>query len=175
MARALPLLVTTAAAFALLIAPAQAAAPFAEATCDNKSASLLFWPKGHGKIEGAGFPEFRTPHLEIYGGLHRTTFPKNLNAYADPKTASASKNACNQSTPEPLSGKVPNSARRTKATNFQCRFGQKMIVEFTGVTGGVKVTIVRKDGTKVIELKILKTGSSAVYNKQRCEATAPPK
>jgi hypothetical protein len=33
---------------------------------------------------------------------------------------------------------------------------------------------VRNDGTKVIELKILNSGSSAVYNKERCEAKAPP-
>jgi hypothetical protein len=174
MARAITLIAASAAAIALLIAPGQAATPGAQATCGNKSASLLFWPNGHGARPDAGFPKFKKPHLEVYGGLHRDTFPKNLNAYADPGTATVSNNACNTQSPEPLSGKVPNSGKRTKATNFQCRFGQKMIVAFTQVNGGIKVTVVRNDGTKVIELKILNSGSSAVYNKERCEAKAPP-
>ena len=172
MARAVPLI--AAAALVLLSAPAQAAAPFAQATCENRSASLLFWPKGHGEVEGAGFPKYTKPHLEIYGGLHTNTFPKSTNAYAEPQRAQITDNACNQVTPKPLSGKVPNSRKREKAANFQCRFGQKMRVVFTAVTGGVKVTVVRKDGTKVIELKIVENGSSAVFNKERCEAKPPP-
>ena len=174
MARTIALIAVAAAAIVSLSALGQAAEPIRKATCDNKSASLLFWPKGHGKLEGAGFPKYEKPHLEIYGGLHRNTFPKSTNAYAEPTALQVSQKACDTRPRELASGKVPNSGKRTKATNFQCRFGQKMRVVFAAVNDGLKVTIVRKDGKKVIELKILNSGSSAVYNKERCEAKAPP-
>jgi hypothetical protein len=174
MARAIALIAVSAVTIGLLIAPGQAALPGAQATCDNKSASLLFWPNGHGEREGAGFPKYKKPHLEIYGGLHRNTFPQRTNANVEPTSATVSNQACKTETPEALSGKVPNSRKREKAANFQCRFGQKMTLAFTQVNGGIKVTVVRNDGKKVIELRILNSGSSAVYNKERCEAKAPP-
>ena len=159
----------------LLSTSGQAAPPYAKATCDSKKASFLFWPQGHGDLNEPGFPEFRESHLEVYPGLRRTGFGTNTDAYADPSVASVNQNRCKVSPAEPLRGNVPNSAKRKKATNVQCRFGQKIRLAFTEVNGGTKVTGLRKDGTKVIELKILNAGSSVVYNKNRCEPKPPPK
>jgi hypothetical protein len=160
---------------ALFSGAGQAAPPTAKAKCDNKKASFLFWPNGHGRIDSAGFPEFRTPHLEVYPGFHSTSFPPATNSNADPSGATVNSGACNLSSPDPLSGDVPNKATKRKAANIQCRFGEKMILEFTRLAEGVKVTAIRKDGTKVIELKIVNSGSKAVFNKNRCDAKDPPK
>ena len=175
MTRALPVVATALTALVLVSVPAHAAAPSAKATCDNKKASFLFWPNGHGEIDSVGFPEFRTPHLEVYPGYHSTSFPPVTNANADPSGATVNSQACNLSSPDPLSGDVPHKAKRLKAANIQCRFGEKMILEFTRLDNGVKVTAVREDGTKVIELKIANSRSKAVFNKRRCDAKDPPK
>ena len=174
MPRVLASAALAAAALALFGAPVNAVAPFAEAKCDNKKASFLFWPKGHPKLDEPGFPEFLTPHLEVYAGLRTKGFGSKVAAYADPSGASASRNACRIGGSEPLKGKVPNSAKRTKATNLQCRFGEKMRLAFTQLRNGTKVTALRKDDTKVLEMKLLATGSSVVYNKRRCEPKPPP-
>ena len=158
----------------LLSTSGQAAPPYGKATCDAKKASFLFWPQGHGDLNEPGFPEFRTPHLEVYPGLKQKGFGTSTDAYADPTGASANQNRCKITAGEPLRGNVPNSAKRKKATNFQCRFGQKIRLAFSQVNGGTKVTGLRKDGTKVIELKILNSDSSVVYNKERCEPKSPP-
>lgn len=171
----LPLVAALAAALIFLAVPVHAVAPSSKATCGNKKASFLFWPNGHGQIDSAGFPEYRTPHLEVYPGFHSKTFPPATNANAEPGSATINSNACELTSPDPLSGQVPHKAKRTKATNIQCNFGQKMRLEFTQLNNGVKVTGIRKDGTKVIELTILNSGSKALFNKQRCDAKDPPK
>jgi hypothetical protein len=175
MARAIALIAVSAAAIALLSAPGQAAAPFGKVTCDTRKASFLFWPDGHPKLKEPGFGEFRTPHLEVYRGLKETGFGSKNDVYVDPRGAISSQDRCTAGNPKPLEGKVPNSQKRTKATNIQCRFGNKVILEFTKINDGVKVTGLRKDGTKVLELKILNSNSTAVYNKERCEPKPPPK
>jgi hypothetical protein len=163
------------ASVAVFSAPGQAAAPTAKAKCGNKKASFLFWPNGHGRIDSVGFPEFRTPHLEVYPGYHSTSFPPATNANADPSGATVNSQACSLKSPDPLKGDVPHNAKKLKAANIQCRFGEKMILEFTRLSNGVKVTAVLDDGTKVIELKIVNSGSKAVFNERRCTAKDPPK
>jgi hypothetical protein len=174
MTRALPLAVVTAMALAMLGGSGNAAAPFGEATCDNKKASLLFWPRGHGELSEPNFPEYRVPHLEVYPGLQQRGFGSNVNVYADPSGASASRNACRVGSGERVGGKVPNSAKRSRATNLQCRFGQKMRLTFTELRDGVKIVGLRRDDTKVLEMRLLAEGSSVVYNKRRCEPKPPP-
>lgn len=153
----------------------QAAPPYGKVTCDTRKASFLFWPDGHPKLKEPGFGEFRTPHLEVYRGLKETGFGSKVDVYADPRGAAPSQERCSAGTAQPLTGKVPNPQTRTKATNIQCRFGNKIRLAFTKVNDGQKVTGLRKDGTKVIELKILNSDSTAVYNKERCEPKPPPK
>src|SRR5262245_17916805 len=36
--------------------------------CGAKALTIYFWPEGHPAIPSIGFPEFRTPHVEVYGG-----------------------------------------------------------------------------------------------------------
>ena len=170
-----PAVATALVALALVSVPGQAATPDAKARCGNKKASFLFWPTGHGRIDSVGFPEFREPHLEVYPGFHSTSFPPATNANADPTGATVNSGACTLKTPEPFTGDVPHKAKRGKAANIQCRFGGKMILEFTRLADGVKVTGIRRDGTKVIELKIVESGSKAAFNKRRCDAKDPPK
>lgn len=172
----LPLAVAAAVgAVVLLAAPAHGAAPYGKATCKSKSASFLFWPKGHPKLQEPGFGKFKIPHLEIYGGLHTTGFPSAVDAYVDPRGAAPSRSACKVGRPEPLKGKIPNAAKRTKATNVQCRFRQKMILEFTKRSDGIEATAILKDGTKVLTAKMFNSGSSIAYDKERCKPKPPPK
>ena len=169
------MIAAAAAALAVLSAPAHAAAPYGKVVCSTKNANFLFWPNGHPKLKEPGFGEFRTPHLEVYRGLKTTGFGSKNDVYADPRGVIPSQDRCEAKTPKPLSGKVPNSGKRTKATNIQCRFGNRIILEFQKVSDGQRITGLRKDGTKVIVLDILNSGSTAVFDKDRCEPKAPPK
>src|SRR3982751_3410966 len=74
---------SAAIAASVTAAPAQAAGPI-EAQCNAKSGSYLFWPHGHDARPKIGFPGFATPHLELYQGIHTTSFPNGAeDAYID--------------------------------------------------------------------------------------------
>ena len=67
----LALLAIVAMAGTALIAPSTGSAALrVKFKCPDKKASFLWWPHGHGARPQAGFPEFKVPHMEIYGGFH---------------------------------------------------------------------------------------------------------
>lgn len=172
--RSSALITTALAAFVVLAstAPAGAAVKY---TCKEKSASMLFWPQGHGAAESGEFPEFRVPHLELYGGVRNSGFDQGTNAYADAAGGSQVSRSCKKGNIATPKGKIPNSATKKKATNLQCRFGQKVHLVFFSIPGGgVRLDIVR-DGKIAVEAKLTFSGSSVKYNDKLCDAKAPPK
>ena len=174
----LALLVIVALAATALVAPsAGGAAIRAKVKCPQKSASFLYWPKGHDARPQAGFPEFRTPHLEIYGGLHDTTFPSQVIGYIDATGSAQSSSECTDPARATLSrDDIPHSQKiRGKAKNVQCKFGEKLGLVFTEVKEGARVDAVLGDGTRVVQVRMKNSGSSIVFNDRKCDVKNPPK
>lgn len=161
---------------AVAVAPgAHAAAPSAfSADCGARSETFLFWPQGHGAIAGAGFPEYRTPHLEIYKGVAGKFPDSATHGYAEPKGGSAAK-TCKIATARKVKAKVKSAKRTRQAKQIRCKFGKKVTFEFSKVSNGTRVRAALPDGQVAIDLKILSSGSSATYNRKLCKAVAPPK
>ena len=55
-------------ALAAIAAVSAGAAPTQRIACGVKALDFYFWPKGHPAIPALGFPEYPTPHLEVYTG-----------------------------------------------------------------------------------------------------------
>lgn len=167
---------TALAATALMATISPGAVNRVKVKCPQKSVSFLYWPKGHDERPQAGFPEFRTPHLEIYGGLHDTTFPPQTIGYIDATGAAQKGSECTNKGSTSLSGKdIPHATKRTgKAANVQCKFGEKTQLVFSQVSPGARVDAVLADGTRVVQVRIKQTGSSIVFNERKCDAKPPP-
>jgi hypothetical protein len=165
------------AATALLAPSAGGAVVRAKVKCPQKSASFLYWPHGHDARPQAGFPAFATPHLEIYGGLHDTTFPPTPIGYIDAKRSEQSSSECSQPAMSKLSSDdIPHSEKfKGKAKNIQCKFGEKLRLVFTRVQEGARVDAVLGDGTRVVQVRIKNSGSSIVFNDRKCDVKDPPK
>jgi len=162
-----------------LLAPLATAAPSSAAVqtadCGRTSASILFWPKGHGARPGAGFPAFRTPHVEVYGGKHTTSFPNSASdAYLDSKGTASVSGRCGVGVAGGFSSKKVKGTTRTGAADIFCSFGGTAGYRLDKIGGGARLQILLNDGTVVLDLKIKKTGSKVSYSK-RCKAHAPPK
>ena len=173
----LALLAITGLAGTALIAPSTAGAALRiKYKCPVGKASFLYWPDGHGARPQAGFPEFRTPHLEIYGGLHDTTFPPFTMGYIDASGSATTNSDCaNKGTTNLSSAAIPHSQKiRGKAKNVQCKFGEKMQLVFTQVENGARVDAVLGNGTRVVEVRTKNSGSSITFNNQKCDVKAPP-
>lgn len=172
----LALLAVTALAASAFVAPSAGAAVRAKVKCPQKSASFLYWPDGHDARPGAGFPAFSTPHLEIYGGLHETTFPPTPIGYIDAKGSEQSSSECSQPALSNLSrDDIAHSKKiRGKAKNVQCKFGSKVRLVFSKVKTGTRVDAVTGDGTRVVQVRIKNSGSSIVFNNRKCDAEDPP-
>jgi hypothetical protein len=175
------LVITALAASALmasaLMASSAQAVNRAKVKCPQKQASFLYWPHGHDARPQAGFPAFPTPHLEIYGGLHDTTFPPTPIGYIDASGKAQSSSECTQPVLSSLSrDDIPHSEKvRGKAKNVQCKFGEKVRLVFSAVDVGARVDAVLGDGTRVVQVRIKNTGSSIVFNDRKCDVKDPPK
>ena len=174
----LALLAIVALAGTALIAPSTGSAALrVKYKCPDKKASFLWWPHGHGARPQAGFPEFKTPHMEIYGGLHDTTFPVQTIGYIDASGSAQTSSECTSKGTTNLSSKdIPHSQKiKGKAKNIQCKFGEKINLVFTQVQEGARVDAVLGDGTRVVQARTKNSGSSIVFNNKRCEVEDPPK
>ena len=174
----LALLAIVALAGTALIAPSTGSAALRiKYKCPTKKASFLYWPNGHGQRPQAGFPAFPTPHLEIYGGFHDTTFPPATLAYIDASGSAQASSDCADKGVSNLSGaNIPHDQKiKGKAKNIQCKFGEKMQLVFTQVQDGARVDAVLGDGTRVVQVRMKNSGSSIVFNNKRCDVKDPPK
>lgn len=174
----LALLAIVALAGTALIAPSTGSAALrVKYKCPDKKASFLWWPHGHGARPQAGFPEFKTPHMEIYGGFHDTTFPVQTIGYIDASGSAQTSSECTSKGTTNLSNNdIPHSQKiRGKAKNIQCKFGEKINLVFTQVQEGARVDAVLGDGTRVVQARTKNSGSSIVFNNKRCDVEDPPK
>jgi len=157
-----------------LAATGSAQAAVQTADCGRTSASILFWPKGHGARPGVGFGVFRTPHVEVYAGKHTTSFPQNIDAYLDSKGTAQVGGRCGVGVASGFSSRKVNGTTRTSAANIVCSFGGNAGYRLDKISGGARLQILLGDGTVVLDLKIKKSGSKVSFSK-RCKAHAPPK
>ena len=149
-------------------APAQAATL---AGCPGTSVSVLFWPKGHNARPGAGFPKFKTPHVEVYSGKHTTKFPsKASTAYLDAKGTASVAGQCSIGIAK-FSGKAFDGTTRTSAGNIICSGTASYVLG--KIKGGARLQIFTGKGDIALDLKIKGTGSTAKFS-SACKAQAPP-
>ena len=164
-----------AAALAAVTALPATAAGATEAQCNSKAGSYLFWPHGHPAVPGVGFPAFPTPHLELYGGLHRTSFPPSAqDAYLDSTGAAAVAKRCRRSGAGFIDAHV-NHARSTRKTHeIECNFKHHVSYRLAKVRGGSRLQTVLSGGAVVVDVKMGSSGSSITWDKRYCKALSPP-
>jgi hypothetical protein len=154
----------------VLTAPAEAAQAGA---CGRKSVSILFWPKGHNARPGAGFPKFKTPHVEVYGGKHTKKFPTATDVYLDSTGAASLAGQCSVGVTK-FSGKAVDGTTRTAAGNIVCGFGETVGYTMGKIKGGARLQIVLADGDVAVDLRIKRSGSRISCGSS-CKAHAPPR
>jgi hypothetical protein len=152
-----------------------AAAGGIEGQCNSKAGSYLFWPHGHPAIPGIGFPAFPTPHLELYGGLHRTSFPdKAEDAYIDSTGAAGVAKRCRKSGAGFINAHV-NHAKSTRSTHeIECNFKHLVSYRLAKTAGGARLQTVLSGGAVVVDVKMGSSGSSITWDKRYCKALSPP-
>jgi hypothetical protein len=158
---------------ALLAFAAPSPAKTMQASCSGtKSASFLFWPKGHDARPGAGFPKFKTPHLEVYAGKHSTKFPNNaIRAYLDSKGTASVAKSCTTKSASFAPARVGKA--RTTAAYFVCAVASPLVFRLGKISGGSRLQALLGEEV-VIDLRITASGSKAVFNPAACAAKAPP-
>ena len=161
-------------AVALDTTPAGAAGSI-EAQCNSKSGSYLFWPQGHPAIPGIGFPSFATPHLELYGGLHRTSFPApTQDAYIDSTGAAGAAKRCRTSPAGFINASVNHAKRTTSAHEVQCNFKKLVSYRLSKTASGARLQTVLSGAAVVVDVKMGPGGSSITWDKRYCKALSPP-
>jgi hypothetical protein len=141
--------------------------------CGAKKFRLLFWPKGHKSVPSVGFPEFLTPHLELYTGTGKK-FPDNQEvAYADPTTSKVSATACTQAAGG-TSKKATISKTTTKPTMLVCAFKSDPLVNAAQVVGGGYAILLYENDSAAAYAIMKDTGSSLQYDAKACKAKKPP-
>lgn len=154
---------------------ASAAVPLpSSADCGTRSETFLFWPKGHGRVPSAGFPAFRTPHMEIYRGANGK-FPNSATDGVVQSNGAGVGKRCKVSAARSVKARVPSAGTTRNAKQIRCRFGQKVTFEFSKVARGTRMQAALPDGQVVVDVKLLRSGSSATYSTKLCKAVAPPR
>ena len=156
-------------------APAQAAGPI-EAQCNAKSGSYLFWPHGHDARPKIGFPAFTTPHLELYQGIHTTSFPNSAqDAYIDAAGNAGAAKKCRSSSAGFINAAV-NHARTLRAeAEVTCKFGGLVSYRMGKAGGGARLQTVLSGGGVVVDVHIGAHSSSIRFDKRYCKAHDSPR
>jgi hypothetical protein len=170
----LALLVLVAAAVAVL-APLSAASGVFKARCGSKAGSYLFWPHGHHAIPRIGFPKFLTPHLELYGGLHRTSFPPNAeDAYIDATGSAAVARRCHATAAGFLFAPMRHVGSTTATHEIECNFHAPVTYRLGRTINGARLQTVLGVSTLVVDVRMSRRGSVIAFDKRYCVAMPPP-
>jgi hypothetical protein len=158
-------------------APSPAAGGTQEAQCGAKADSFLFWPHGHPAIPSIKFPNFRTPHLELYQGVHRASFPDAAeDAYIDSTGAAGVAKRCRHHSSGFVNARV-NQARSTTSTHeIICNFHHLVSYRYSGTPGrGSHLQTILSGAAVVVDVKMGPSGSSITWDRRYCTAYAPPR
>lgn len=173
------LLVVAVASVATAAVPAAVSAPAVEGNCSTETPVVLFWPRGHAAIPSLGFPNFRTPHVEVYRYAAATTY-KNANfvGYADGAGKSALNPACSRVADHTTVQQLPATSI-TRAAAVTCRTRGNTLVQVRKIAGaGVRSEVRLIEAPNRLVLRAVVTGnaigSNLAYNPQRCRVGAPP-
>jgi hypothetical protein len=171
----LALLLSVAAVVALGAAPPSLAAGGIEAQCNSKNGSYLFWPHGHPAIPKVGFPAFPTPHLELYRGESRTSFPDAAeDAYIDATGAAGAAKHCRTSGAGIINAHVNHSSSTKSTREIECNFKNHVSYRISKVNGGARLQTVLSGSAVVVDVKMAAHGSKITWDKRYCKAVASP-
>jgi len=170
----LTLLVATPVAVGVGASLSAAAGPI-EGQCNAKAASFLFWPHGHHAIPRIGFPSFPIPHLELYGGLHRASFPPGAEqAYIDATGAAGVARSCRITPAGFINARVNQAKSSTSVHEIECNFKNLVSYRVSRVTGGARLQTVIGGSAVVVDVSMGRSGSQITWDKRYCTAMPPP-
>ncbi len=161
-----------------LIAPAgaQTTAP-SLLNCATTSYRLLFWPTGHGVVKSQKFPEYKTPHVELYGGTGKRFEQTEYLAYVDATGANQRAATC---APGAITGSsggaVPaaNLVKSTKPTVLSCSAPSSSVLLVPNAQGKALLSVI-VTGQSVAAASMAPTGSELQYDKSLCKPAKVPK
>lgn len=173
------LLLLAVASVAVATVPAAVSAPEVEGNCKTETPVVLFWPRGHAAIPSLGFPDFRTPHAEVYRYVGAGTYRNaNFVGYADGAGKSSLNPACSRVPDHTTVQQLPATSI-TRAAAITCRTRGNTLVQVRKIAGaGVRSEVRLIEAPNRLVLRALVTGnaigSNLSYNPQKCRVGAPP-
>jgi len=133
------ILVLALALAAIAAAPA-GASPTQRIACGVKTLDFYFWPRGHAAVPELEFPEFRTPHLEVYTGAPPGKLGQQL-AYVSP-TEFRLVEGCPEKgdTPTEWVG-GPMKTRRRATSKLHCAYPKRVELLVAPLVNGMRLEI----------------------------------
>jgi len=148
--------------------------------CDSTKFRLLFWPEGHTAIPSVNFPEFLTPHLEVYLGAGKKYVDEDVVGYADPTGAQVSQEKCTQTTAPGQDVLPPAKLKTEKGTaKITCKLKESPVLATGTVPGSGSVLTLSIGNQRVAVVTMTDVGADieaeVLYNGKLCKSAVPPK
>jgi hypothetical protein len=143
--------------------------------CGGGPTTLLFWPRGHKKIDSVNFPAVPTPHLEAYvGGAAKYKYPSTWwQAYLDSYARSSTSKNCKNTPATAASPGIKNSKRTTSATRLDCDIAAKKTMYTINAAGAADFRV--REGSKlVVDVHMAHQGSWMKYDSKMCTPGRSP-
>lgn len=144
--------------------------------CKAKQYRLLFWPEGHPAIPSIGFPEFLTPHLEVYKGTGNKYADADLVGAEDPTSAQVSTEKC-KAAAETGTAKEPAKKKSTQdAAKITCKLKVSPVLEGSAIPGGIGAVLAMtiKDQRVAVVTMFANQPSEVFYNSKLCKLSPAP-
>jgi hypothetical protein len=161
---------------ATLAVTAAAAAPIkpTQRRCGDRAVTILFWPRGHGKIRSLGFPESKAPHLELYRYAGAQTYlPANAIGFAEANGPYKLAPRCKS---QQVTAKLTYTLSKTRTDKLiaTCSFPSGASVQTQKIaTAGWDVKLL--DGTRKVVLRAqIKPAGSTLSATQQCSIGKAP-
>ena len=140
--------------------------------CGVKTLDFYFWPRGHVAVPELGFPEFRTPHLEVYTGAPVGKLGQQL-AYVS-ETEFKLVQGCPEkgNTPTTWSG-GPMKTRRRATSKLHCAYPKRVELLVASLGNGMRleVTLGHTAATATVATLDVK-GARLDYDARYCRVVA---
>ena len=127
-------------ALAAIAAVSAGGAPAQRIACGVKALDFYFWPKGHPAIPELGFPEFPTPHLEVYTSAAPGRLGRQL-AYMSASDFRLVEGCPEKGATATRWGGGPTKTLRRATNKLHCTFPRRVELLVEPAAGGIALAV----------------------------------
>lgn len=161
------------AAVLVAVAAARPDAQHVRGGCGPKALTLLFWPQGHPALPGVNFPEFVTPHLEVY--RTGSAYPDaSFFGYLGADGTFNLRPSCKQVAASTIRARIKPAKVARETTALVCKLPKPVHLDLIQVASGCRLLVIIPPASIAAVASIRQTGSTLTYNAKLCVPTPAP-